>query len=36
MEVEGVRLVDWFTALLNGQSDGGPPADVHCVECNAP
>ena len=32
MEVEGVRLVDWFTALLNGES----PADVHCVECNAP
>ncbi len=32
MEVEGVRLVDWFTAQLNGQS----PADVHCVECNAP
>ena len=36
MEVEGVRLVDWFRAVLNGQSDGGPPPDVHCVECNAP
>jgi Pectinacetylesterase len=36
MAVEGVRLVDWFTAHLNGQSDGGSPPDVHCVECNAP
>lgn len=32
MEVEGVRLVDWFRAVLNGDS----PPDVHCVECNAP
>ena len=35
MEVEGVRLVDWFTALLHGESRG-PPPDVHCVEWNAP
>ena len=32
MEVEGVRLVDWFRAVLNGDS----PPDVHCVECNGP
>ncbi len=32
MEVEGVRLVDWFSAVLRGES----PPDVHCVECNAP
>ncbi|MET0661598.1 MAG: pectin acetylesterase-family hydrolase [Ilumatobacteraceae bacterium] len=35
-EVEGVRLVDWFTAQLHGQPGGGPPSDVHCVECTAP
>ena len=32
MEVEGVRLVDWFTALLRGES----PPDVHCVDCEPP
>jgi Pectinacetylesterase len=32
MDVGGVRLVDWFTTLV----DGGVPADVRCVECNAP
>jgi hypothetical protein len=36
MEVEGVRLVDWFRDVLNGQSEGESPPDVHCVECNAP
>jgi hypothetical protein len=30
IEVEGVRLVDWVTALIN---DPEPPADVHCVDC---
>jgi hypothetical protein len=29
IEVEGVRLIDWLTELV----DGGRPADVHCVEC---
>jgi hypothetical protein len=29
MEVEGVRLIDWITELV----DGGVPEDVHCVEC---
>lgn len=29
MEVEGVRLIDWITELI----DGGVPADVHCVDC---
>ena len=29
MEVEGVRLVDWFAAVLAGEA----PPDVHCVEC---
>ncbi len=29
MEVDGVRLVDWFTALV----DGDVPADVRCTEC---
>ncbi len=29
MDVEGVRLVDWFTALV----DGDVPADVRCTEC---
>jgi Pectinacetylesterase len=32
MEVEGVRLVDWFTALVDGET----PADVRCVECDSP
>ena len=32
MEVEGVRLIDWITELI----DGGVPADVHCVECEPP
>jgi hypothetical protein len=32
MEVGGVRLVDWFTAVLNGES----PPDVRCVECEPP
>jgi hypothetical protein len=30
IEVEGVRLVDWLTALIN---DPEPPPDVHCVDC---
>jgi hypothetical protein len=30
MEVEGVRLVDWLTALVD---DPDPPPDVHCVTC---
>ena len=30
IEVEGVRLVDWLTALIN---DPEPPPDVHCVTC---
>lgn len=29
VEVEGVRLIDWITELV----DGGVPADVHCVDC---
>lgn len=32
MEVEGVRLADWFNELIDGDT---PPADVRCVECNA-
>jgi hypothetical protein len=32
MEVEGVRLVDWFTAVLAGEA----PPDVHCVDCEPP
>jgi hypothetical protein len=32
MEVEGVRLVDWFTTVLDGES----PPDVHCVDCQPP
>jgi Pectinacetylesterase len=32
MEVDGVRLVDWFTAVLDGE---GPP-DVRCVDCQPP
>ncbi len=32
MEVEGVRLVDWFTAVLRGEA----PADVRCVDCEPP
>ena len=28
-EVDGVRLIDWITELV----DGGFPADVHCVDC---
>jgi hypothetical protein len=32
MEVDGVRLVDWFTAVLDGE---GPP-DVRCVDCQTP
>jgi Pectinacetylesterase len=31
MEVEGVRLIDWITELVNG----GVPADVHCVDCQS-
>jgi hypothetical protein len=31
-EVEGVRLVDWLTALID---DPDPPPDVHCVECGS-
>lgn len=30
MEVDGVRLVDWFAALIN---DPEPPPDVHCTTC---
>jgi hypothetical protein len=30
IEVEGVRLIDWLTALIN---DAEPPADVHCTTC---
>ena len=30
IEVEGVRLVDWLTALIE---DPEPPPDVHCVTC---
>ncbi len=30
-EVEGVKLVDWVTALVNFENID----DVHCVECNA-
>ncbi len=29
LEVEGVRLIDWVTALFEGET----PADVHCVAC---
>ncbi|MEY2960079.1 MAG: hypothetical protein RLZZ01_2647 [Actinomycetota bacterium] len=30
LEVEGVRLVDWFTELIAG----GTPADVRCTDCS--
>ena len=30
IEVEGVRLVDWLTALIDHPE---PPPDVHCVTC---
>ena len=30
LEVEGVRLIDWLTSLINGPS---PPPDVHCETC---
>jgi hypothetical protein len=30
IEVEGVRLVDWVTALVTGE----PPEDVHCDDCD--
>lgn len=29
LEVEGVRLIDWLTTLVSGET----PGDVHCVEC---
>ncbi len=29
LEVEGVRLIDWITELV----DGSVPADVHCADC---
>lgn len=29
LEVEGVRLLDWVTELV----EGGAPLDVHCVDC---
>ncbi len=32
MEVEGIRLADWFSALIDGEA----PPDVRCVECNSP
>lgn len=31
MEVDGVRLADWLTQLINGED----PADVTCTECAA-
>ena len=31
LEVEGVRLVDWVTELIDGRT----PADVRCPECSA-
>jgi hypothetical protein len=30
LEVNGVRLIDWFTELINGDT---PPDDVHCDTC---
>jgi len=30
LEVEGVRLIDWITKLV----EGDVPDDVHCTECN--
>jgi hypothetical protein len=30
IEVAGVRLIDWLTALIN---DPAPPPDVHCETC---
>ena len=30
IEVDGVRLVDWFRSLIN---DPEPPPDVHCAVC---
>ena len=32
LEVEGVRLIDFLIALINGEA----PLDVRCVECGAP
>jgi hypothetical protein len=32
LEVDGVRLIDWLTALIN---DPRPPPDVHCTACEA-
>ena len=32
MELNGVRLVDWVTSVVNGESVD----DVHCEECEAP
>ncbi len=30
LEVEGVRLIDWLSSLIN---DPAPPPDVHCETC---
>ena len=30
LEVEGIRFIDWFAALVEGDT----PADVHCVVCD--
>jgi hypothetical protein len=30
LEVEGIRFIDWFTALVKGDT----PADVHCEACD--
>ena len=32
LEVEGVKLVDWVTELV----EGGFPADVQCTDCQPP
>jgi hypothetical protein len=32
MELNGVRLVDWVTSIVNGES----VEDVHCEECESP
>ena len=32
--LNGVRYLDWITAILNREElDGSDPADVHCVDC---
>lgn len=32
MKLDGVRLVDWVTSIVNGE----PVEDVHCQECESP